>query len=61
MVLKRLHLPIIPTILGMVLGNIAEAELRSALPRIDGPFDFVDRPVAAIIFVFIPFVILVQA
>jgi putative tricarboxylic transport membrane protein len=48
-ILKRLNLPIVPIILGMVLGNIMEVKLRSATARIDGPLDMVNRPISAII------------
>ncbi len=56
-ILRRLDQPIVPIILGMVLGNIMEVKLRSAMPRIDGPLDFINRPIAAIIFAIIVFVI----
>lgn len=49
-VLKRLNLPIVPIILGMVLGGIMEVKLRSALPRLNTPTDMIDRPIAAILF-----------
>lgn len=49
-VLKRLNLPIVPIILGMVLGGIMEVKLRSALPRLNTPMDMIDRPIAAILF-----------
>lgn len=47
LILKRQNLPIVPIILGMVLGGIMETKLRSALPRIHGPLDWVDRPISA--------------
>ena len=50
LVLKRLNLPIVPIILGMVLGNIMEVKLRSSLPRLKSPLDMIDRPIAAILF-----------
>ncbi|GHA61938.1 hypothetical protein GCM10008927_29260 [Amylibacter ulvae] len=53
LVLKRLNLPIVPIILGMVLGGIMEVKLRSALPRLKTPFDMIDRPIAFILFVVI--------
>jgi len=53
LVLKRLNLPIVPIILGMVLGGIMEVKLRSALPRLQTPFDMIDRPVAFILFAII--------
>ena len=52
-ILKRLHLPIVPIILGMVLGNIMEVKLRSAMPRLKTPMDMIDRPIAMIIFIMI--------
>ncbi|EPJ45234.1 MAG: membrane protein [Osedax symbiont Rs2] len=52
-ILKRLDLPIVPIILGMVLGGIMEIKLRTSLPRIDTLIDFVDRPVAAVLFALI--------
>lgn len=50
LILKRLNLPIVPIILGMVLGGIMEVKLRSALPRLNSPLDMIDRPIAAILF-----------
>ena len=50
LILKRLNLPIVPIILGMVLGGIMEVKLRSALPRLNTPLDMIDRPIAAILF-----------
>ena len=50
MILKRLNLPIVPIILGMVLGGIMEVKLRSAMARVDTPLDFIDRPIAALLF-----------
>ncbi|GIX13416.1 MAG: hypothetical protein KatS3mg118_1375 [Paracoccaceae bacterium] len=49
LVLKRLNLPIVPIVLGMVLGGIMEVKLRSAMIRVKTPLDFVDRPIAAIL------------
>jgi putative tricarboxylic transport membrane protein len=57
LVLKRLNLPIVPIILGMVLGGIMEVKLRSALPRLKTPLDMIDRPIAAIIFAIIVIVL----
>ena len=48
--LKRLNLPIVPIILGMVLGGIMETKFRTSLPRIRGLTDWIDRPVAMAIF-----------
>ncbi len=53
LILKRLNLPIVPIILGMVLGGIMEVKLRSAMARVNTPLDFIDRPIAAILFVMI--------
>lgn len=53
LVLKRLDLPVVPIILGMVLGNIMENKFRTSLPRIDGLGDWISRPIAGGIFYFI--------
>ena len=60
LILKRLNLPIVPIILGMVLGGIMEVKLRSALPRLNTPFDMIDRPIAFIIFAIILTVLIVH-
>jgi putative tricarboxylic transport membrane protein len=60
LILKRLNLPIVPIILGMVLGGIMEAKFRTSLPRIKEPLDWIDRPVAAIIFAIILAVIAIH-
>lgn len=57
LILKRLNLPVVPIILGMVLGGIMETKLRSAMPRVKTPLDFIDRPIAAILFALILLVI----
>jgi len=57
LILKRLSLPIVPIVLGMVLGGIMEVKLRSALPRLKTPLDMIDRPIAAILFALIVLVI----
>ncbi|MGI9482900.1 MAG: tripartite tricarboxylate transporter permease [Hyphomicrobiales bacterium] len=57
LILKRLNLPIVPIILGMVLGGIMETKLRSAMARVKTPLDFIDRPIAAILFALILLVI----
>jgi putative tricarboxylic transport membrane protein len=56
-ILKRLNLPLVPIVLGMVLGNIMEMKLRSSMARVKTPLDFIDRPIAAIIFALIVLVI----
>jgi putative tricarboxylic transport membrane protein len=60
LILKRLNLPIVPIILGMVLGGIMEVKLRSSLIRVKDPLDMVERPIAAIIAVMILLVILLH-
>ena len=52
-ILKRLNLPIVPIILGMVLGGIMEAKLRTSMMRVQTPLDFIDRPIAFILFLII--------
>ena len=52
-VLKRLNLPIVPIILGMVLGGIMEEKFRTSLPRIRSLYSWIDRPVALVIFLLI--------
>ncbi len=52
-ILKRLNLPIVPIILGMVLGGIMEAKLRTSMMRVKTPFDFIERPIAMILFIII--------
>ena len=52
-VLKRLSLPAVPIILGMVLGGIMEVKLRAGMARVKTPFDFIDRPIAMILFLMI--------
>ncbi|WP_435256672.1 tripartite tricarboxylate transporter permease [Thioclava sp. FR2] len=49
-ILKRLNYPAVPIILGMVLGGIMEAKLRTSMAQVETPLDFVSRPIAAIIF-----------
>lgn len=52
-VLKRVDVPIVPIILGMVLGGIMETKLRTSMMRVDTPFDFINRPIAFILFTLI--------
>ncbi len=58
LILKRLQLPIVPIILGMVLGGIMENKFRTSLPRIDSAIDWINRPIAATIFGLIVLVLL---
>ncbi|MFN3145406.1 MAG: tripartite tricarboxylate transporter permease [Paracoccaceae bacterium] len=60
-VLKRLSLPIVPIILGMVLGGIMEVKLRASMSRVKTPFDFIERPVAMILFLIILLILAVHA
>ena len=60
LILKRLNLPVVPIILGMVLGGIMETKLRSALPRLKTPLDMIDRPIAMIIFAMIVIVLVLH-
>ncbi|MEM7044804.1 MAG: tripartite tricarboxylate transporter permease, partial [Pseudomonadota bacterium] len=52
-ILKRQGLPIVPIILGMVLGGIMEAKLRTSMARVKTPLDFIDRPIAFVLFMII--------
>lgn len=56
-IFKRLNLPIVPIILGMVLGNIMETKLRTSMNRVKNPLDFIDRPISFILFCVILLVI----
>ena len=60
LILKRLNLPIVPIVLGMVLGGIMEVKLRSSLARVNTPLDFVDRPIAAFLAFMIVLVIIMH-
>lgn len=53
LMLKRLELPIVPIVLGMVLGGIMETKFRTSLARVDTVLDFINRPIAATIFAII--------
>jgi putative tricarboxylic transport membrane protein len=57
-VLKRLNLPVVPIILGMVLGGIMEVKLRAAMNRVKVPWDFIERPVGMILFAIILLVLI---
>ena len=60
-VLKRLNLPIVPIVLGMVLGGIMEVKLRSAMARVRTPWEFIERPIAFLIFAVIVVILLATA
>lgn len=52
-ILKRLELPTSPIILGIVLGKLMEDRLRVAMARVREPLDFIDRPIAFVLFLMI--------
>ncbi len=56
-ILKRLSLPAVPIILGMVLGGIMEVKLRAGMARVKEPWDFINRPISFIIFTIIVLVL----
>ncbi len=60
LILKRLSLPIVPIILGMVLGGIMETKFRTSLARIDSTIDWINRPIAGTIFALIVAVVLMH-
>lgn len=60
LMLKRLNLPTVPIILGIVLGGIMEERFRTSLPRINTIWDWIDRPVAQIIFGLICIVLMIH-
>ena len=59
-VLKKVDLPIVPIILGMVLGGIMETKLRTSMMRVDTAVDFINRPIAFILFTMILLVVASQ-
>ena len=59
-ILHRLKLPFVPIILGMILGGIMESRLRVAMARVDTPLDFINRPIAAILFSIIVVVVVLS-
>jgi len=52
-ILRRLGFPVVPIVLGMVLGRIMDEKFRASLARVETPLDFIDRPVSGTIFVMI--------
>ncbi|MCH9852578.1 MAG: tripartite tricarboxylate transporter permease [Alphaproteobacteria bacterium] len=60
MILKRLNYPIVPIILGMVLGNIMEFKLRASLAKVKTIGDFFSRPISAILATIIILIIIWQ-
>jgi len=59
-ILKRLDYPTSPIILGIVLGKLMEDKLRTAMARVRSPWEFIDRPIAFILFAMIVIAIVVQ-
>ena len=59
-ILKRLDYPTSPIILGIVLGKLMEDKLRTAMARVREPWDFIDRPIAFILFCMIVIAIVLQ-
>ena len=60
-VLRRLELPLVPIVLGMVLGRIMDEKFRASLARVETPLDFIDRPVSGTIFAIIVVSLLAHA
>ena len=60
-VLRRLQLPLVPLVLGMVLGRILDEKFRASLARVETPLDFIDRPVSGTIFAIIVVSLLAHA
>lgn len=60
-ILKRLDYPTSPIILGIVLGKLMEDKLRTATARVHSFWEFIDRPIAFILFSLIVIALGVQA
>ena len=60
-ILRRLELPLVPIVLGMVLGRIMDEKFRASLARVETPLDFIDRPVSGTIFAIIVVSLLAHA
>lgn len=60
LMLKRLNLPTVPVILGIVLGGIMEERFRTSMPRIDTLWDWIERPVGQVIFALICIVLVLH-
>ena len=60
-ILRRLELPLVPIVLGMVLGRILDEKFRASLARVETPLDFIDRPVSGTIFAIIAASLLAHA
>ncbi len=53
LVLRRLDLPFVPIILGMVLGGIAQVKFRASMARVDTFWDWINRPISFVLFAMI--------
>lgn len=60
LILRRLDLPSVPIVLGMVLGEIMESKLRTSMIRVNTPIDFISRPIAALLFLAIVYVLVMH-
>jgi putative tricarboxylic transport membrane protein len=52
-ILKRLDLPVVPLVLGLVLGKILDEKFRNSFARLKSPLDMIDRPISGTIFALI--------
>jgi putative tricarboxylic transport membrane protein len=59
-ILKRLDLPTSPIILGIVLGKLMEDRFRTAMARVHSPWEFIERPIAFVLFCMIVLAIVMQ-
>ena len=57
-ILKRLDWPVVPVVLGMVLGRILDEKFRNSLARLKTPLDMIDRPISGTIFAIIVLVLI---
>ena len=49
--MRKLQLPVAPAVLGIILGPLAETELRRALMIADSPMEIFTRPLSFVLFV----------
>lgn len=57
-ILKRLDLPLVPIVLGMVLGRILDEKFRNSFARLKSPLDMIDRPISGTIFAIIVIILI---
>jgi putative tricarboxylic transport membrane protein len=48
-IMMRLKIPVAPAVLGLILGGMAEDELRRALMLADSPIELFTRPLSAVL------------